>query len=835
MKIGRLNISKSFPCVVRFKPKFFMLRFLFSATGLLLSVCSFAQFTVSGVVTDSRTQEALTGASVSLGTANVTATDQSGSFRFENVSAGEYVLQVTFVGYSALSKKMKVAKNETISFSLEPSVTFTDAVVISAIRATDKTPTTFTNIDKEAITKQNFGQDVPFLLNWTPSVVTTSDAGAGIGYTGIRIRGSDGTRINVTINGVPYNDSESLGTFWVDIPDIASSSQSIQIQRGVGTSTNGGGAFGASINLQTNTRNDKPYAQAINSFGSFNSRRHTLGFGTGLMNNHWIVEGRVSKIASDGFIDRATSDLNSYYFSASYHAKNTVIKALTFGGHERTYQAWYGVPLSRLNNNLEAMEATVGNEGWNEEQRQNLLNSNSRTFNPYTYKDQVDDYRQDNYQLHFSHQFTSAFTLNTSLHYTPGKGYYEEYRYNDKFSNYGMPSVTIGDSVVTSSDLVRRRWLNNDFYGLTYSLNYDKEKWNVILGGGWNRYDGDHYGNLIWAKVSPAAPGSQYYLNNGDKRDGNIFMKINYAFATSLNAFIDLQTRQVSYKASGIENEQQAININAKFNFFNPKLGLTWSVREHQQLYASYAVAHREPLRDDFVNFPGTSPKAESLGNLEVGLRNTGSKHVFHANFYRMDYKNQLVLTGQLNDVGAQIRTNTGQSYRMGIELEGSVKLMKSLQWSANLTLSRNKIKEYVDILHDYADDSDVKTRYTNTDISFSPNAIAGSQLAFFPFKGAEMTLLTKYVGKQYLDNTSTKDRTVTAYLVNDVRLAYKWKPEFAKEILFSLLINNVLDKKYQSNGYTWAYLYGGGAAYRETYYYPQAGRNFMAMISIKI
>jgi iron complex outermembrane receptor protein len=816
-----------------------MLKIILSAALTLLAVCSYGQFTVTGVVTDSQNAESLVGASVKLGSSGkVTVTDQSGSFRFDNVAAGDYLVQISFVGFKARSETIHVSKNEKLSFTLEPSVTFTDAVVVSATRATDKTPTTFTNIDKAVLSKQNFGQDVPFLLNWTPSVVTTSDAGTGIGYTGIRIRGTDGTRINVTINGIPYNDSESLSTYWVDIPDIASSSQSIQIQRGVGTSTNGAGAFGASINLQTNTRNDKPYAQSINSFGSFNSRRNTLGFGTGLLNNHWIVDGRISKISSDGFIDRATSDLKSYYFSASYHAKNTVVKALTFGGHERTYQAWYGVPVSKLNKDVNAMEMTVLNEGWNEEQRQNLFSSNTRTFNPYTYKDQVDDYQQDNFQLHFSHQFNSAFTLNAALHYTPGKGYYEEFKNNDKFEKYGISPVTIGDSVVESANLVRRRWLDNDFYGSTFSLTFDKQNWNVILGGGWNRYDGDHYGNLVWAQVSPVAPGYRYYLNNGDKRDGNIFLKVNYQFLSSLNAYVDVQTRQISYKASGIENEQETINVNANFNFFNPKAGLTYSVNDHDQIYASYAVAHREPLRDDFINYPGNKPTAELLGNLEVGFRNTGSKHVFHANFYNMSYKNQLVLTGQLNDVGGQIRTNAGQSYRMGFELDGSVKILKSVQWSANITLSKNKIKRFTEVLEDYGDNFDdykiVKNEYHDTDISFSPNVISGSQFSYYPVKGAEVTLLTKYVSRQYLDNTSSNARSVNDYVTNDVRLAYSWKPQFAREIVFSLLLNNILNKQYASNGYTWGYL-GGSTAYRETYYYPQAGRNFMAMISIKI
>src|SRR5690606_5065699 len=402
----------------------------------------------------------------------------------------------------------------------------TDAVVVRATRATGKTPTTFTNLDQREIREHNFGQDVPFLLNWTPSVVTTSDAGTGIGYTGIRIRGSDPTRINVTINGIPYNDAESTGTFWVDIPDIASSAESIQIQRGVGTSTNGAGAFGATINLQTNAKQEQPYATVSNAFGSFNTRRHTLNFGTGLLNDRFAIDGRISRIYSDGFIDRAYSDLHSYYFSAGYYGEKTLIKAITFGGREETYQSWYGVPESRLKNDTEAMLITAMNEGWNEEQTENLLNSDARTFNPYTYDNQVDAYRQDHYQLHFSHQPVRELTLNAALHYTPGKGYYEEYRYDNDLADYGLPAIVVDDDgspedniTIESTDLIRRRWLDNHFYGATWSVNYDQGNLNAIFGGAWNRYDGDHFGEILWASAGQVPHEHQYYFNNGLKRD----------------------------------------------------------------------------------------------------------------------------------------------------------------------------------------------------------------------------------------------------------------------------------------------------------------------------
>lgn len=815
-----------------------MFKFFITTTFMLSTLLAIGQYSVRGVVTDADSGEPLPNASVRLSPEVATVTNESGQYYFGNVKEGSYEVVASFIGYASDTKQVSVNSNLTIDFALSTSAILTDAVVVSATRATDKTPTTFTNIDKKEIQQQNFGQDVPFLLNWTPSVVTTSDAGAGIGYTGIRIRGSDPTRINVTINGIPYNDAESLGTFWVNISDIAASSENIQIQRGVGTSTNGGGAFGATINLQTNQRNDTPYADIINSYGSFNSRRHSLSFGSGRLNNNWYVEGRVSKIKSDGFIDRAFSDLSSYYFSAGYYSDNTIVKAITFGGKERTYQAWYGVPESRLNNDVEAMQITAMNEGWNEAQTQNLLNSNSRTFNPYTYPNQVDDYQQDHFQLHFSQKLFSAFTWNTALHYTPGKGFYEEYRIGADFSDYGLAPVTIGDSVIESTDFVRRRWLDNDFYGMTWSLNYERPLFNAIWGGGWNRYDGDHFGEIIWAQVSPVQTEYRYYFNRSDKRDFNSFLKANYQISESINGFLDLQYRRVTYEASGLENEQFPIDVNAEFNFFNPKAGLTFNLASDQQLYASYAIAHREPVRNDFIDAPGEQPTPERLGNLEVGLRTTSDRHLLHANYYYMKYNNQLVLTGEVNDVGAYVRTNAGESYRMGVELEGMYKISRQLQWSGNLTLSRNKIEEYKEVLEDYGDNFDdfqiVTNTYKNTDISFSPNLIIGSQLGYSPAEGLTLLLMTKYVDTQYLDNTMNENRMIDAYVVNDVRISYEWKPRFVKSIMFSGLINNVLDESYESNGYTWGYL-AGAATYRENYYYPQAGRNYMAMISIRL
>lgn len=813
--------------------------------ALAIVTASYGQYAVSGVVRDAETNEQLISATVQLSAGDrVTLTDDSGRFVFDDVPAGPTTITVTYIGYANFTQAVQVPRTAAVAIMLEPVAILSDAVVVRATRATGKTPTTFTDIDRKTLEAQNFGQDVPFLLNWTPSVVTTSDAGTGIGYTGIRIRGSDPTRINVTINGIPYNDSESAGTFWVDIPDIAASSESIQIQRGVGTSTNGAGAFGATINLQTNARRNNPYAEATNAFGSFNTRKHTFNFGTGLLDSHFVVDGRISKIASDGYIDRAFSDLTSYYFSGGYYSGKTIVKAIFFGGEEETYQSWYGVPESRLNNDTEAMLITAMNEGWNEVQTNNLLTSDSRRFNPYLYENQVDNYKQDHYQLHFSQQLSGAVTMNAALHYTQGKGYYEEYKYDDELADYGLPEVIIDDDgdptdnvTISESDLIRRRWLNNDFYGMTWSLNYDRNKWNVVAGGAWNYYDGDHFGEVIWSETGSATYKHPYYFNNGEKGDFNVYGKANYQVTDKLNAFADLQWRNVTYTVAGTDNDLNPIAVDATFNFFNPKAGLTYAITDAAQLYASYAIANREPVRDDFLDFTGSDPRHETLRNLEIGYRGTGKGRAIQANYYLMNYTDQLVLTGELNDVGAFVRTNAGKSYRMGIELQGMVKLGELFEWNANLTLSRNKIATYTEVIEDYGDDFSgfnlVERTYDNTDIAFSPSVIAGSAMSFLPFANADVTLLTKYVGRQFLDNTQNNARSIHAYLVNDLRLRYSWKPAFVKEVAFSFMINNILNEKYESNGFTYGYL-AGSAEYRENFYYPQAGRNFIGMVSVK-
>ncbi|MEQ9590969.1 MAG: TonB-dependent receptor [Cyclobacteriaceae bacterium] len=816
-----------------------MFRLFFAAWCCTIGINANAQNAITGVVTE-ESGEGLVGATIQLDRDNHFAvTDEDGRYEIADVATDTYEVRVQFLGFKEYVTKLEVNENVELNIQLQEDVRFTDEVVVYATRATEKSPTTFTNIGKVEIQKQNFGQDLPFVLNWTPSLVATSDAGAGVGYTGLRVRGSDATRVNVTINGIPLNDSESQGVFWVNIPDIATSTQSIQVQRGVGTSTNGAGAFGASINLNTNHRYDEPYADIINSYGSFNTHRHTVGFGTGLIDKKFTFDGRASLIKSEGFIDRAVSDLKSFYMAAGYYGKKTMVKAIVFGGSEVTYQSWYGVPESRLNNDVDAMLTTAAAEGWNQDQTDNLLNSNSRTFNTYTYKDQVDNYAQDHYQLHISHQFNPNLIANAALHYTYGRGFFEEYKLDQSLNDYGVPDAVVGAETIANTDLIRRRWLDNDFFGVTYSLSYDKGRYSGILGGAANRYIGDHFGEIIWAEVALTAPKDyRYYDNRGDKDDFNIFWKSNYKLTSQLNGFVDLQYRRIDYTASGIENDQEPVSVDEEFNFFNPKVGLTYEWPRRGQLYASYSIAQREPVRNDFIDAPtGTKPKPEKMQDLEIGWRLKKSNYFVNVNYYMMNYKDQLVLTGELNDVGSSIRTNVDQSYRTGVEVEGMMRFSRRLSWGLNFTLSENRIKNFTEVIYDYGlafdEFNEVKNQLSDVDISFSPSLIAGSMLTYSPFPGFESTLLTKYVGDQFLDNTSNADRQIDAYFTNDLRLTYSFQPSFMKSVSMSLLINNLLDMEYESNGYTWGYI-GGGETVRQNYYYPQAGRNFIAMLALK-
>ncbi|AEH01091.1 TonB-dependent receptor [Lacinutrix sp. 5H-3-7-4] len=743
-----------------------------------------------------------------------------------------------------LSLAVLLATTHLLAQEIKQDTTKVEAlseVLLSSTRAKDKTPLAFTNIKKEELESLNLGQDLPILLDQLPSVVTTSDAGAGVGYTGIRVRGSDATRVNVTINGIPYNDAESQGTFWVNMPDFVSSVEDIQLQRGVGTSANGSGAFGASLNLKTLNPSQTGYASTTNAVGSYGTRKHNISFGSGL-NNNFYAEGRLSKIKSDGYIDRASSDLSSYYTEAGFLNENTSIKAIVFGGKEITYQSWYGTPEAVVNNDREGIQAFIDRNFPSDAEAENLLNS-GRTYNFYTYDNQVDNYEQTHYQLHVSHRFNQNFSANLSGNFTRGKGFFEQFKDNEELGDYFPENPNAAEE----GDVVRRRWLDNKFTAIVYSLNYKKNKLNLYLGGGFNSYNGDHFGELIWDSFATEVPiRSEYYFSVGEKRDFSTYIKGEYDINSNLFAFVDVQYRKVNYKSFGTSSDLLNIDVDKDYDFFNPKLGLTYKINNFNSVYGSFAVANREPNRDDLTKNPIT-PKAERLNDFEFGYRLKKPNYYATANLYYMNYKDQLVLTGDLDDVGDPIRQNVAESFRAGIELQAGYKFSNKLRIDANATFSKNEIKEFNYVVFDTQYDPNtfdtvsyepIVTNLTNTDISFSPNVIAGGTLTYSPIKNLNLGFISKYVGKQFLDNTSSDSKSIDSYFVNNFNASFKLQPEWIKEISFNLLVNNVFNSEYVSNGYTYSYFYrpenSNDDAVTENFYYPQAKRNFLLGMTLK-
>ena len=671
-----------------------------------------------------------------------------------------------------------------------------DEVLVKAIRVNEKSPFAFSDMSNKEIGKRNLGQDIPILMNFLPSVVTTSDAGNGFGYTGIRVRGSDATRVNVTVNGIPYNDSESQGTYFVDMPDFASSLQSVQLQRGVGTSTNGSGAFGASLNMLTDNYSEKSSGEISNSFGSFNSRKHTVKFSTGLMNNHFEIAGRLSNLKSDGYIDRAFSDLKGYFLQGTYVGKTTLIKALVFGGTERTYQAYYGIDQATLKINRQENTIGVFTDALGDKR---------------FYDNETDNYQQDHYQLHWNEKINKNWNTNLALHYTKGKGFYENYKEDADFLDYNLIPIT-GQ---TATDLIRQKWLDNDFYGATFSANYKNEKLDFVFGGSINKYEGKHFGQVIWSRfASNSELGDNYYNDFATKTDATIYAKVTYKITEKFAVFADIQYRNVGYKA----NFNPINVVNENLNFLNPKTGITYSINKNQNIYFSYAKANREPNRTDYEN--GT-PKPESLDDLELGYRLTSNKVQLNVNGFYMLYKNQLVLTGALDQVGSPIRTNVGQSYRLGLEIDANIRFANKWSIRPNVTISENKNIDFVN------DNGTALENLGNTNLTYSPAIIAGNILNFSPIKNCELSLLSKFVGQQFLSNLESQDSKLNDYFVQDFHFSYilETKKVF-KSITFSLLANNILNREYISNGAD----YGGGYVV----YFPQATSNFIAGMILK-
>ena len=723
-------------------------------------------------------------------------------------------------GFIAISLGLNAQQKDTL-------IVYPDLqeVHINALRATPQTPMSYSNIGAQQLDEQNLGQDIPYMLSLTPSVVTTSDAGAGIGYTGFRVRGSDPTRINVTIDGIPLNDPESQGVWWVNMPDFTSSVEDIQIQRGVGTSTNGAGAFGASINLKTQSLRAKPYATTSNTIGSYSTLKNNVEFGTGLLADKFTLDGRLSRISSDGYIDRATSDLKSLYLSVAYYGTDEVLKLSIISGKEKTYQAWNGVPLSYLDND------------------------SLRTYNSYTYENEIDNYWQDHYMLHYNKQLANSGTFNLGLHFTHGEGYYEQYKNGQDFADYGLNNVILGNDTLTETDLIRRKWLDNDFYGAVFSYNNSLDKLDYTLGGGWNTYDGRHYGVVRWAEY---ASNSQidhiYYDNDGIKTDFNLYAKGLYQYSDDVTVYADLQHRQIDYSFLGKDENGAERNDTVNFEFFNPKFGAYYQIDDKSSAFASFAIANREPNRSDFVeSSPNSRPLHETLYDTEVGYKMEGSNFAFSATGYYMIYENQLILTGKINDVGAYTRENVDYSERKGIELEAGIKINPKWTWSANATFSENTIAHYTEYVDNWDTWGQESKSYSNTTIAFSPDMIWSSQLDYQFKDNIEMQFISKYVDEQFIDNTSSDERKLDAYLVHHARLIWDIESDLFKAARLSLQVNNLLDEKYVNNAWVYRFKSDGydprpddpyvtansDGGYDMAGYFPQAKRNFLIGLTL--
>lgn len=717
-------------------------------------------------------------------------------------------MKTIFTTTALFGLAMGLSAQEKPTDSLEGKKIILDEVLVSAVRVTKQSPVTFSNLGKEEIKPRNLGQDIPILMNFLPSVVTTSDAGAGVGYTSLRVRGSDATRINVTINGIPYNDAESHGSFWVNMPDFASSTENLQLQRGVGTSTNGSGAFGASLNILTDAVSETAYGQISSSFGSFNTLKNNLKFSTGVMNDHIEVSGRLSRITSDGYIDRATSELDSYFLQGAFKDENTLIKALLFGGHEITYQAWNGIDAETLET-----DRTYNSAGQYTDENGNVQ----------FYDNEVDNYKQNHAQLLWNERLNDNWSMNVALHYTRGRGFFEQYKEDDAFATYGIAPIEVDGEEVNTTDLIRRRWLDNHFYGTVFSANYKNEKLDLILGGGWNKYEGDHYGEIIWARFANNTDyRDRYYDDNSTKTDFNGYAKANYKLNDHWSLFGDLQYRTISYEANGDDTGF----VDDSFNFFNPKAGVTYDLNRNNNLYFSYAVANREPNRNDYEN---GSPKPEKLNDFELGWRYVSSEMQLNTNVYYMRYKDQLVLTGELNDVGAPLRANVGDSYRLGLEIDANLNFGEKFKWQPNIALSTNRNIDFV-----FERDGTFQ-ELGDTHIAFSPGIVAGNKLIYLPSENVQLSLLTKYVGKQYMGNIDADESVLDGYSTTDFNVSYEIKSiPFVNSLVLSGLINNIFNAQYVSNGYFGSFDFDDSSSSTGTTtgfysgYYPQAGTYFL-------
>lgn len=801
--------------------------FLFLITIILDSLAQNTQgYIVSGRVTDSNGSP-LAGATVSVrGTSKGMLTRTDGTYSIEGLQSGSFYLRYSFVGYEAQEHSLKIDRDTIIDIVMIQAALMTDEVIIKATRAGENAPLAYTNVSQELIASQNTASDIPFLLSLTPSLVETSEAGNGVGYTSLRIRGTDASRINVTIDGIPLNDAESQQVFWVDLPDLASSVDNIQVQRGVGTSSNGAGAFGASINIQTKGIETKPFAEISSSAGSYRTLKNNLSVGTGLLNDKIAFQMRFSDIRSDGFIERTGSKHTSAFLSGILRTGNSLLKANILLGREHTGIGWWGVPPEMLGVNRRYNPAG------------SYTDENGLT---HYYGNESDNYTQNHYQLIYTRKINNLLSFHTGLHYTKGAGYYEEYKEDLTLSDYGLPDITIGGNTITKTDLIQRKWLSNDFYGLIYSLNYRNKRIDANFGGGLNLYSGDHFGRIIWMQTAGiTGMDHQWYLNKGEKGEINVYGKANYELSPKLTLFGDLQYRFINYRMKGPDDDLKVLDQDHKFNFFNPKAGLSYSIAPGNEAYFSISVANREPSRADFKEAAGDQeamPRPERLYDIEGGYKFMARKNSFGVNLYGMIYKDQLVPTGELSNVGYPITTNVGESYRTGIEFFAGLVPLRFIDWNFNLTLSRNKIPGFIEYYVDYnsADgSSEYKSRSLGTvDIAYSPSVTGSSDLTLNLRPNLDLHIISKYIGKQFFDNTMSNTRKIDPYFINNIRLDFGPLIGKIKGADFQFLVNNVFNLKYESNAYggNW---YEDGTEKTWSYYFPQAGTNFILRLNLR-
>ena len=769
--------------------------FLFLFASILVNA---QQFKLSGKVVDENNNPLPNANLVIKENKQGTTTNFEGEFAM-TLKKGNYTIRVSFLGYKTESKEVSLTKDTFINFELSPNETLLDEVLVSAVRVNADIPVTFSNLSKKEIAKRNLGQDIPILMNYLPNVISSSDAGAGVGYTYMNVRGSNSERINVTINGIPYNDAESQGTFWVNLGDFASSTQNLQLQRGVGTSTNGSGAFGASLNILTDAVSEDAYGEIQNSFGSFGTRKHTVKFSTGKLNEHFEIAGRLSNIYSDGYVDRAFADLKSYFLQGSYTDENTLIKAITFGGTERTYQAWFGLDATQL--------------------------EQDRRQNPYTYENEVDDYKQDHYQLHWNEKWTDKWSTNLGLNYTKGAGFFEQFKEDESAADFN-------NLIVDGTDVIVRRWLDNDYYVFNFNANYKTDKINLITGISYSNYTGDHFGEVIWGEdLAPnVSIRDRYYFSDATKNDFSVFAKANFDISEKLSGYLDLQGRFVSYKTQGLTSDRAPIDVDTNFDFFNPKFGFTYTLNQNNNLYASFAVANREPNRNDFEGGVST---AETLFDYELGWRLQKENVKLNTNIYYMDYDNQLVLTGAIDDVGQPVRATSGSSYRLGLEIDADITLSDKFSVRPNAAFSINKNRDFYLI----KDGNQVTVLLGDTDLSFSPSTVLGNILTYNATENLQISFLSKFVGEQFMSNFSSAISTndvLDSYFTSDLNIVYQINTnKIFKSITLTALVNNIFNAEYVDRGYyyifddTWSNP-GVTRTVDGAGYYPQAKRNFL-------